>query len=149
VIGTPQPTDYEQRPPPNGEIVLPDGSVVAGQIGSWCYQLGCADSPALPKRIVPLMSIRGSATTLTFRMPDSVPFATWTVSYAADADADFTNLASGGTYIDPDSSSATQGPVLNSFTFDGVPRGDWLLTISVWFPGTDGDAIYYWHAKVA
>jgi hypothetical protein len=59
----------------------------------------------------------------------------------------FTELASGGTYVDPDT-HATQAPLLTSFMFDGPPRGDWVLAIHVRFPDELGAAPYLWHALV-
>jgi hypothetical protein len=133
--------------PPAAELRLPDGPTVEGQLGSWCYYDGCADSPAPLKSALPALDIRRRAG-LTFGFAEGDQFAYVEVQYSAESDfTPVVDLASGGTYVDPDT-NATQGPLLSEFSFDGPPSGDWVLEIQVRFPGEVGDAPYYWHAMV-
>lgn len=135
------------RRPPTAELRLPNGTSVEGQLGSWCYDGGCADSPAFPKSLLPALDIRASAE-LRFTFAEGDQFAFARALYAPDSETyPFRDLASGGTYVDPDT-NATPGPLLTSFTFDAPSKGDWVLKVNIRFPGQLGDAPYYWHAMV-
>ncbi len=134
-------------PPPIAEIQSPSGDDVSGQQGSWCYDGACGDVPAFPREDLPLLALADGEASLAFVLSDSHPFSYWSVSYAADQDAAYTELASGGEYFDPDLSDATPGPMISTFGFDPPPSGDWLLNVSLQF-GDRGDAVYSWHALV-
>ncbi len=134
-------------PPPIAEIQPPSGNEVPGQQGSWCYDGACGDVPAFPKEDLPLLALGDDEEGLAFFVADSHPFSYWSASYAADPDAAYTNLASGGEYFDPDLSAATPGPMISTFEFEQPPSGDWLLSVSLQF-GDRGDAVYSWHALV-
>jgi len=144
----PNATDHEQQAPPLGELRLPDGAVVPGLQGSWCYDRGCLD--AIPPERVDLPRIdTQSDVLLTFTLAETHPFAYWRVDYAPEQDDESTiRLDEGGTYVDPDVSPATSAPEWTTFTFQPPPAGDWVLTVHLSFPGVLGGTVYYWHAVV-
>jgi len=133
--------------PPIAEIQPPSGASVAGQQGSWCYDEACGDVPAFAKDHLPMLSLADPDESLVFSLGGSHPFSYWSARYAAGPDAAYSELASGGEYIDPDLSDATPGPMISTFEFEPPPSGDWLLSVSLQF-GDRGDAVYSWHALV-
>lgn len=142
---THDPTPTESVPPRG--FLRADDDPVEGQLGSWCYEASCADSPAFPKSTLPAFDTKPGIS-LTFEFAEGDAFAFVRVRYSTESDLEpVMDLASGGTYVEPDT-TATQGPLLTSFTFGAPPRGDWVLDISVQFPGELGNAPYSWHATV-
>ncbi len=83
----------------------------------------------------------------SFRLADTHPFNHWTVTYRASIDDPAIELDSGGVTYDPDVASATLGPLSSTFTFEGPPSGDWVVSVALQFAGR-GDGIYYWHFAV-
>lgn len=132
------------RLPPTAEIRLPNGTSVEGYLNGWYYDGAGGDGAAIP--FLPALDIRDGAE-LTFAFAEGDQFAFVQVQYKVATDSKVVELASGGTYIDPDTNS-TPGPPLTSFNFNAPPKGDWDLGISVRFAGELGDASYYWHALV-
>lgn len=143
----PTATDYEQQAPPLGELTLPDGLVVPGFQGSWCYDRGCLDTIPPAKARLPRIET-SSDSELTFTLAATHPFAYWRVDYGSKQDGPTTRLAEGGTYQDTDAAPTASVQELTSFTFDVPPAGDWWLTIHVQFPRDLGATVYYWHAVV-
>lgn len=143
------PTEYDQEPPPIGAILLGDGTLVEGRPGSWCYEMGCADVPWLPARVLPRIDLAKAATELMFSLPEPHRFVYWLASYS-EADDPFdqaVRLGFGGEY-DTDQTPATPIPELREAVFTGPRSGSWTLRVFVLFPGYGGDASYYWHAVV-
>lgn len=144
----PTATDYEQPPPPLGELRSADGTVVPGVQGTWCYRDACADIIPPDRDHLPRIETPADAT-LSFTLADTHRFGYWTVDYALEQDdGSATRLAEGGTYVDSDVAPATSPPELTTFTFDAPPLGDWVLQIRLQFAGGLGDTRYYWHALV-
>lgn len=144
----PTATDYEQQAPPLGELTLPDGLVVPGFQGSWCYNRGCLDLIPPDKADLPPIDLPPAAA-LTFNLAETHPFVYWKADYAAEQDVyPATKLTEGGTYIDSDQNPPTSTPLLSTFTFDVPPAGDWVLAVHLQFPDGLGGTVYYWHATV-
>lgn len=126
-----------QRLPPSAELMSGGGHVVEALLGSWCYDDGCADKPAIPKDRLPKLRMQPDEL-LTFQLADRHQFASVTVMYGDEMDsADAVELA-----------AATPDRPRRSFDFYPLPAGDWALWVSVGFPDDGGDALYAWHVIV-
>jgi hypothetical protein len=135
----------ENGPPPDASLRMADGRIVLGQMGSWCYGNGCADSPAFPIDRYPLLELRHDDDSLEIVMSQGGRFSYWRASYtnSLEVDPGGTTLGEGGV-VDPD---VPARPFLTTAAFDGPPAGSWILTIDLRF-GTLGSAVYGWHAVV-
>lgn len=136
-------TDAEPAAPAVGSLAVEGSPGVPGRQGSWCYDGACLDGPPGPKQMLSLIETAAGAP-FAFSIPESHPFNEWSVAYRSRIDDQPTLLASGGAPYDPDLASATLGPLMTDFTFDGPPSGDWIVTASLQFAG-HGSSVYYWH----
>jgi hypothetical protein len=92
-----------------------------------------------------LSVVNTSADPLQFSLSDGATFTGWEVSYGNDSDtgSELTVLDFGGDLSDPDAQPQSAPPELSTVEFDSPPNGDWMLLVSVYFPG--GDLSYAWH----
>jgi len=118
--------------PPAASIAVEGGDPVVGDLGSFTWQNGGSDSPWLPGN--PIRVGAGERLTLVLEQP--VAIETWTVSRtpAASFGQDEVGLAEG-----------TRDPV----SFPAPPLGSWSVSVSVWFAGGIGSAVYYWLIDVS
>jgi hypothetical protein len=121
---TPEPPMAE---PPAGSLAVEGGDPVVGQLGSFTWENGGADSPWRPGS--PIHVGRGEQVVLTLAEP--VPLTSWTISRtpASTFGEDIVGMAEG----------STETP-----RFEAPPAGSWSVSISVWFADNRGDATYYW-----
>jgi hypothetical protein len=135
----------EDGPPPDASLRTPDGTIVLGQMGSWCYGNGCADSPAFPIDRYSLVELGKGGERLEVVMSQGGRFSYWRASYTASLtdDPGGTTIGLGGVQ-DPD---VPARPILVTAAFDGPPAGSWFLTLDLRF-GALGSAGYTWHATV-
>jgi hypothetical protein len=131
--------------PPRG--VLASGTTsVEGWTGSYCWQSACVDVDGIPPKSE-LPQITAGDDPLEFSLSDSATFTRWTVMYGVGgANSDLSILDEGGSPSDPDAQPQSTPPELSWFEFDSPPRGDWVVTVSLQFPG--GDFSYAWHVLV-
>jgi hypothetical protein len=132
-------------PPPG--YLQGDSDPVEGWLGSYCWLNSCVDMAGIPPK-AGLPQITKGADPLEFSLSDGATFTGWTVSYGRDSDtgSGLTILDQGGASSDPDAQPQSAPPELNSVEFDSPPNGDWVLLMSVQFPG--GDLSYAWHLIV-
>jgi hypothetical protein len=140
-----RPAEPSATAPPRG-LLAAGSTTVVGWAGSYCWQNGCVDMAGIPPK-AELPEITATDGRLVFSLSDGATFSGWTVSYGIDADtgSELTILDQGGTSADPDAQPQSAPPELGSVEF-GPPKGDWVLLLSVQFPG--GDLSYAWHVLV-
>lgn len=148
------PTPSADAEPPTAQLRLPDGSLVSGKLGSWCYGTACADIILGPIEQLPRLQLTKAGDELELLLPTPHRFVYWRAQYGASADGDapLKLLAEGGVpYPDPDEAQpmpASPAPELASAVFRAPPSGSWLLRVQISFAGSQGSAPYYWHAIV-
>ncbi len=123
-LPTPEPPMAE---PPAGSIAVEGGDPVIGQLGSFTWQNGGADSPWLPGSPIHV----GSGEQLVLTLAEPVSLTNWTVSRtpALTFGNDIIGMAEGST---------------ETVRFEAPPAGSWSVSVSVWFADNRGDATYYW-----
>ena len=131
-------------PPPEGALGYADFAE-QGEMGSYCYDGGCADVAVFPPPAEELPSVQTQGQTLIFSV-DKGAFDQWTVDYGPDGGPP-TLLTSGGDHVDPDMAAQSPGPQLDFVEFDSPAVGDWVVTVAVYFVG-GGSASYAWHVIV-
>jgi hypothetical protein len=131
------PEDDVAELPPIARLVTANGTVVAGELGSFAYRGGAADAPWIARGLELLEAPPGQQ--LIVGLLPGNEFDAWRVSYAAAADTS-------GDMVMPLASGANSGT--EQAAFDPPPAGDWVIQVSLVFPGDDGDATYYWAVSV-
>jgi hypothetical protein len=133
----PVPDDDVEGLPPIARLVLADGTVAAGRLGSFSYDGLSADSPWLSSGLEWLEP--PDRQELTAGLLPGHAFDEWRVSYAAVADT------TGSQVVTLDSGS---GDGLTRASFAPPPAGDWVVQLGLTFPDEAGDAVYYWRVSV-
>jgi hypothetical protein len=134
--------------PPSAELKGGGNPATEGSLGSWCYDVGCADKPGPSKESLPALDIRRGAA-LRFAFEDGDEFRYAHATYALEGDSEETHeLSTIGEYGDPDP-AISPSPTFHSFEFEAPGRGDWVVNVYVLFPGVaGGDATYSWRVIV-
>lgn len=144
-----RPSQMVDGPPPLGTLAANGLPAVAGQQGSWCYADQCVDIGGAPKRLLPMLTLAGPESRLTFAMPAYASFVHWSAWYAPSLQHRPIVLGQGGSVYDVDAPPITPYPPMNTATFAAPAGGDWVLTVELGFDGdAGGDASYYWRVVV-
>ena len=140
-VVTPAPTaPNEPDPqPPAAQLLLIDGTVHPGTVGSYHFGGVAADAPWLPARSLPeaVMEL-GSVFELS---APPLGFVRWGARFAdaADESGDIIHpLDSGG-----DGQTAEHEAIITT-----PPSGAWVLHVQLYFAEDAGEANYYWYLLV-
>ena len=139
---SPAETSLEPSPalPPDALLVLPDGSLHTGTLGSFVLGDHGTDAPWLPAFSLPPVTVR-AGTELTARFADATPIGFWQAIYAA-ADDTSAKVTRGLGEREADS------PPLDEVAFRAPPPGAWVVSVRLRFADGGGDAAYFWHLVV-
>lgn len=133
----PVPEDDVEELPPIARLLLPDGTVGAGRLGSFTYRDSAGDSPWLGAGLEQLEAALDEQLTIALR--PGFTFDAWRASYAAADDP------TGEVILPLDAGSAD---ALGRAIFDAPPVGEWVIQVGLTFSDGEGDAVYYWHVLV-
>lgn len=118
--------------PPSAGLLVAGGESVAGQLGSYVWRDGGADSPWLPGAPATIEADQ----VLEFALSTDAPLAAWQARYGpADADG-------------PEGAQPLANAGLDGILIESPPRGRWTLELALIFGEGLGEARYFWQLEV-
>jgi hypothetical protein len=143
-VASPSPTEalveHSAAAPPLAWLLLPDGSRVRGEPGSWAIDGLGSEAPWLAASALEAVSVAPDAP-LAVELGDGSLIGAWRADVAAATDV----TGSGARSL---ASRESDTPPLDRVALPPLEAGSWVVRATVWFADGRGDAAYSWAIEV-